>query len=93
MRENSSKPRQRVLETVARLFHQQGYNATGVNQIVTESGVVKSSVYQNFGSKEGIAIAYLNERHRYWFKSLYDHIAGKEKGRETVLTALILSVL
>ncbi len=76
-----------MLETVTRLFHQQGYNATGVNQIVAESGVVKSSVYQNFGSKEGIAIAYLNERHRYWFESLYDHIAVKRTGRETVLAA------
>ncbi|TKT92438.1 TetR family transcriptional regulator [Dyadobacter frigoris] len=33
-----TKPGQRILKAVSKLFDYQGYNATGVNQIVQESG-------------------------------------------------------
>jgi len=78
MKQRIIKPRERVLETVSKLFYQQGYNATGINQIVEESGVVKSSVYQIFGSKEEIAIAYLNERHDFWFQGLNTFISSSQ---------------
>lgn len=36
-------PRERLLEAATILFHRQGYNNTGVNQIITESKVSKAS--------------------------------------------------
>jgi AcrR family transcriptional regulator len=51
--------RQAVIGTAARLFYQQGYNNTGINQIIDESGVVKSSLYQSFRSKEDLLMVYL----------------------------------
>lgn len=48
-----------ILDTASKLFYQQGYNSTGINQIIEESGVVKSSMYQVFRSKEDILMAYL----------------------------------
>ncbi|SDQ51643.1 TetR/AcrR family transcriptional regulator [Thermostaphylospora chromogena] len=48
--------RQRVLDTAAVLFQQQGYEATGLNQILTESGAPKGSLYFHFpGGKEQLA--------------------------------------
>lgn len=87
MKHNEIKPRERILETVSNLFHYQGYNATGVNQIVEESGVGKSSLYQHFHSKEEMAVAYLNERHIFWFDNLIKSTSPPESAEEKVLAA------
>ncbi len=50
--------RTRILETSAELFRLQGYNATGVKQIVTEAKAPFGSVYHHFpGGKEELAAA------------------------------------
>ncbi|TWF35708.1 TetR family transcriptional regulator [Chitinophaga polysaccharea] len=76
MREKSYKARQKVLETASTLFHRQGYQSTGINQISAESGVVKSSIYQHFRSKEELGAEYLKSRHVYWFDRLKDFIGS-----------------
>lgn len=59
-----------MLNTICRLFHTQGFNNTGINQIVKEADVAKSVLYQHFESKEDIAIGFLNARHLTWFEKL-----------------------
>lgn len=50
--------KKKILRTAAKLFQQQGYHATGLNQIVAESGAPKGSLYYYFpGGKEELAIA------------------------------------
>lgn len=50
--------RLRIVETAARLFQRQGYNATGLNQIVAESRAPKGSLYYYFpGGKEALGVA------------------------------------
>jgi TetR/AcrR family transcriptional regulator, lmrAB and yxaGH operons repressor len=47
--------RQQIVESAARLFEKQGYHATGLNEIVRESGAPKGSLYHYFpGGKEQI---------------------------------------
>jgi AcrR family transcriptional regulator len=57
MRKNAI--RQAIVDTAARLFYKQGYGNTGINQIIEESGIAKSSLYQNFRSKEDLLMVYL----------------------------------
>jgi AcrR family transcriptional regulator len=57
--ERKNAIRRTVIETASRLFYKQGYANTGINQIIEESGVVKSSVYTAFRTKEDILMAYL----------------------------------
>lgn len=61
---NNIKPvKERILETADRLFYEQGYRATGINQIIKEAEVAKASFYQYFPSKEDLCIEYLEQRH------------------------------
>lgn len=35
----SNSVKERILETASRLFYQQGFNSTGINQIIAEAGI------------------------------------------------------
>lgn len=51
--------RSRIVNTASRLFYTQGYNSTGINQVIKEAGVAKASLYQHFPSKEDLLAEYL----------------------------------
>jgi len=57
--ERKNAIRQKIVDTAGRLFYTQGYVNTGINQILEEAGVVKSSLYASFRSKEEILMEYL----------------------------------
>lgn len=40
--------KEKILEAAARLFEKQGYHATGLNEIISESGTPKGSLYYYF---------------------------------------------
>ncbi|MBN1243442.1 MAG: TetR/AcrR family transcriptional regulator [Spirochaetales bacterium] len=49
--------RERIVETAMRLFEERGYHATGIAELVKESGAPRGSVYFHFpGGKEQIAV-------------------------------------
>lgn len=79
----TSAVRQRIIDTAARLFHQQGYNSTGINQLIAEADVAKASLYQHFRTKDDILKAYLVQTSQDWFANvnriLDQPISAKEK--------------
>ncbi|UGU17120.1 TetR/AcrR family transcriptional regulator [Sinomicrobium kalidii] len=83
--ERKKGARERIVETATYLFHTQGYNATGINQVIREASVAKASLYQHFESKEDLAIAYLKQRHISWFARLEDYVKNDQEN--TVLSA------
>ncbi len=80
--------KERIIETASRLFYFEGYNQTGINQIIEEAGVAKSSMYQSFRSKEEIAVEYLQRRHKMWMGNLSDFVSDKKSGNEKIIGAL-----
>lgn len=53
---SKNQSRERILQTATRLFHMNGYHATGLNQIIKESGAPKGSLYYHFpDGKEQLA--------------------------------------
>ena len=56
-----------ILDVGSALFYENGIHAVGVDTIASESGVTKPILYKNFGSKDGLVVAYLANRHRWWW--------------------------
>ncbi|MHA6796754.1 TetR/AcrR family transcriptional regulator [Pseudonocardia bannensis] len=57
---------QRILDVASELFYWRGIHAVGVDTIAAESGVTKRTLYDRFGSKDGLIVAYLEARDRRW---------------------------
>ena len=49
--------RAKILEAANDLFYAHGYNATGLDRIIAQAGVVKGNFYHHFRSKEELAEA------------------------------------
>lgn len=48
---------QRLTATAARLFQERGLTRVGINEIIREADVARMSLYNNFTSKEDLALA------------------------------------
>ena len=77
--------KEKVIETASRLFYYNGYNQTGINQIIEEAGVAKASMYVHFRSKEDIAVAYLKQRHGSWMGQLGTYVAKHKNPKARML--------
>lgn len=62
--------RERIVEAAARLFHEQGYAATGVAAILREAGVNSGSLYHFFSSKDALLEGVL----QWYLERLGSHI-------------------
>lgn len=60
----------KIMETADRLFYEQGFNLTGINQIIEEAGISKPSLYNHFKSKNDLLLAYLDQLYTKWFDGL-----------------------
>src|SRR6202166_4906362 len=52
--EPRQEPRQEILRTAARLFQQQGYDATSMNDVAAALKLSKGGLYHHFQSKDEI---------------------------------------
>jgi AcrR family transcriptional regulator len=76
-----------LLDTAERLIVQHGVHGVGVDAILAESGRSSRSLYQHFGSKEGLAIAALKRRDAAW-RAWLATTAGAAPDPERQLLAL-----
>ncbi|MER6528035.1 ScbR family autoregulator-binding transcription factor [Streptomyces sp. NPDC001508] len=66
LQERARATRRSLLEAAACLFAEQGYAGTSVNDISARSGRTSGSVYFHYASKEGIALAVVQDRFATW---------------------------
>jgi AcrR family transcriptional regulator len=55
-----SNIRAHILSVAGELFNRNGCHATGIDQIVAETGVAKTTLYRHFKSKEDLIVAVLD---------------------------------
>lgn len=58
--------RERIVRTAYDLFVQDGLRAVGVDRIIAEAGVAKSTLYRHFDSKDDLVLAVLERRVDVW---------------------------
>jgi AcrR family transcriptional regulator len=71
--------RTRILDTACTLFYQRGVRAVGVDLVVAQAGVAKTSLYRHFGTKDDLIAAFLKrEDQDFW--GTWDRIASQHAG-------------
>lgn len=80
-----SEVKERILETAARLFHQQGYHQTGINQIIKEADVARGSLYLHFPRKEDLCVAYLEYKHNNWFDDITSFVEKRKAPKDKII--------
>ena len=63
----SADVRGRILRTASELFYHRGVRAVGVDLVIEEAGVAKTSLYRHFGTKDDLVAAFLKrEDEDFW---------------------------
>ena len=70
----------RILAAASELFYHRGITSVGVDLVAEEAGTTKKTIYDRFGSKGGLVVAYLEARARRWQAHVTDHLAGVDGG-------------
>ncbi|WP_309233989.1 helix-turn-helix domain-containing protein [Dietzia sp. SYD-A1] len=69
---------ERILLAADELFYSRGITAVGVELIAEQARTTKRTLYQRFGSKDGLVDAYLRRRGSRWQQYLVDHLDATE---------------
>ncbi|MER0245883.1 helix-turn-helix domain-containing protein [Streptomyces sp. HSW2009] len=55
-------PAERLLDAASSLFAREGIRAVGIERILAEADVARASLYQHYGSKDALIVAYLQRQ-------------------------------
>jgi AcrR family transcriptional regulator len=78
-------PRERIMATATDLFANQGYRATGINEVIEQSGVAKATFYNHFSTKDDLCLAYLQQRNLAELTAIKEFVARKRSPRSRFL--------
>ncbi|MBR8255347.1 TetR/AcrR family transcriptional regulator [Burkholderia ambifaria] len=75
-KESAPDTRERILQTASALFYREGTRAVGVDLIVAQAGVAKTSLYRHFATKDELIEAFLlREDADFW--AHWDAVAAR----------------
>lgn len=77
--------RERLLDAAHALFYENGIHTVGIDTVIERAGVAKASLYDCFGSKEGLIQAYLQSRQERRVARITERLSGCKSPRERVL--------
>jgi AcrR family transcriptional regulator len=62
------RARERLLDTAEELFYRDGFHSVGLDRILGEVGVTKTTFYNHFRSKQELILEVLEARDQWWRK-------------------------
>lgn len=81
-----SDKRLQLIETAFKLFYLKGVHAVGINEILTESGIAKKTLYHHFSGKEELVSAVLEFRDQRFHNWLENRLSEAKPGVDKVHT-------
>lgn len=82
------EPFDRIMDVATDLFFKQGYRATGINQIIEESGVAKATFYSHFKSKDELCRHYLEHLKSGELQNMSSAVNSASTARERYLAPM-----
>jgi AcrR family transcriptional regulator len=80
---------EKLLSTAARLFYANGVRAVGIEWIVAESGVAKTSLYRHFQTKDELIAAFLEREDREFWQQWEEVVDAAPKNPKAELMCLL----
>ena len=74
--------REQLVSVAFDLFYRYGVHATGINRVISESGIAKKTLYNYFASKEELIAATVDYRDRQFFNWIEERILEASEGRD-----------
>jgi len=87
--EAGADARERIIRTAYELFTRHGFNAVGVDRIVAEAGVAKTTLYRHFRSKDDLIAEVVERHHQVWLR---DWLEPETRKRGATPAAQLLAV-
>jgi AcrR family transcriptional regulator len=76
----STDTRDRLISSAADLFYEHGFHAIGLDRVLNEVGVTKTTFYNHFESRDDLIIAVLQERDALETKRMLEGIEERAAG-------------
>ncbi|MEM7225762.1 MAG: TetR family transcriptional regulator [Pseudomonadota bacterium] len=76
--------RDELVQKALQAFYRNGFHATGMDMLVAETGISKTSMYKHFRTKEDLILAVLrlrDERFRNWLYRRMEELADTPRGQ------------
>src|SRR6059058_3217514 len=79
--------RERLVAAAIELFYRHGFNAVGIDRVIAEAGVTKTTFYKHFESKDELMVAAVQRRDEWeseaWARAVRK-LAGDEPAKQFV---------
>lgn len=90
---NSQTTREQLLTVAFELFHEKGFMATGVNDIVAVSGLTKGAIYHHFKDKSALLSAVIEEVIRPRLLNYFEHLPVPQSINQLIQQRTLLDEL
>jgi AcrR family transcriptional regulator len=77
-----AQKREHLIQVATELFNRCGYHASGIDRVIAEAGVAKTTLYRHFRTKEDLIVAVLKRidaQHREGLRAAVDQLAHEPK--------------
>jgi len=83
----SASKRDELVQKALKIFYRDGFHATGMDTLVRETGISKTSMYKHFRSKEDLILATLRLRDEQFRNDFYRRVEELASGPKDQLLA------
>ncbi len=78
--------RDHIIDSATRSFEQYGYHGSGINYIIAQAGIAKTTLYRHFKTKEALILAAIQKEDVKFRREMIDYVSARsESPREQLL--------